>query len=184
MCSALAIPPPLFFSRSPFPLLPPARSFLRSIFRYDERCFRTRSHPCEQASELQGVSNACLFVAQMAALGLESWQAFSCKIPKPKKRSVLGDPACGEICGLRPAAMRWGQHTQRGEAAERGKAKYPSILGGRETRSRDKGARAGGVASGRIGSYAYGDRVMSCRHARSPIPQTHLQSCALTRGEK
>ena len=45
-----------FFSRPPprhsltLPFLPSlARSFSRSILRYDERCFRTRSHPCKQA---------------------------------------------------------------------------------------------------------------------------------------
>ena len=78
------------------------------------------------------------------------------QIPQPKRRAVLGDRARGER-DMRSAASgdeMGPTHAERrgGEAAERGKAKYPSILGGRETRSRDKG----GVASGRIGSYAEG----------------------------
>ena len=72
------------------------------------------------------------------------------------------------------------------EAAERGKAKYPSILGGgRETRSRDKGAREGGVATGERTNREL--RLRRSRNElppRSPVPQTHLQSCVLTRGEK
>ena len=47
-------------------------------------------------------------------------------------------------------AERRGEGAAEREREREGKAKYPSILGGRETRSRDKG----GVASGRIGSYA------------------------------
>ena len=132
------------------------RPFLRSIFRYDERCFRTRSHPCEQASGLQGVPNALFGSWSDGGIAVRRVQkAFPCKSPNPRVEPFWATVhAASEICGLRPAAMRWGQHTQRGEAErrqrERGKAKYPSILGGRETRSRDKG----GVASGRIGSYA------------------------------
>ena len=87
------------------------------------------------------------------------------------------------VCGQR---LRDGANTRR--ERERGKAKYPSILGGRETHEIRKER-----AEGRIGSYAYGDRVMSCRHARSlarspsrPLAhfQTHLRSCTLTRVEK
>ena len=108
---------------------------------------------------------------------------FYMRISQNPRKVFLVNSVC-EICGLRPAATRWGQHTQR----ERGKAKYPSILGGRETHEIRKER-----AEGRIGSYAYGDRVMSCRHARSlarspgrPLAhfQTHLRSCTLTRVEK
>ena len=94
--------------------------------------------------------------------------------------TVYNAVRCREICGLRPAAARWGQHTQGG------KAKYPSILGGRETHEIRTGGRgpAAAGAGGRIGSYAYGDRVMSCRHARSaptlarpfPNPLTKLRA--------
>ena len=106
---------------------------------------------------------------------------------KPKKRIY------GQLCmrDMRSAASGYEMgptHAERERERERGKAKYPSILGGRETHEIRKER-----AEGRIGSYAYGDRVMSCRHARSlarspsrPLAhfQTHLRSCTLTRVEK
>ena len=105
------------------------------------------------------------------------------RIPQPKSRAVLGDRARGER-DMRSAASgdeMGPTHAERGkEAAERGRAKYPSILGGgRETRSRDKGGRA--RAGVRIGSYAYGDRVMSCRHAPSPAPSAAHSPNPLTK---